>query len=169
MNFLERVWPGLWRDVVLNTVIASPAVPPRLRSVLLRRYGMDIGKRAYISPTVWFGSRRVSIGDGSFINYGCRFNTSSPITIGARCDIGTDVSFVTDSHEIRDHQRRAGANTSQPIFVGDGVWIGARAVILPGVKIGDGAVIAAGAVVTKDCTSDGLYGGVPARRLRVLD
>jgi acetyltransferase-like isoleucine patch superfamily enzyme len=110
----------------------------------------------------------VSVGAGSFVNYGCRFNTSSPVVIGERCNIGMDVAFVTDTHEPGTHGRRAGANTSAPIFVGDGVWIGARATVLPGVTIHDGAIIAAGAVVTKDCVADGLYGGVPATQIRQL-
>ncbi|WP_308493924.1 acyltransferase [Microbacterium terrisoli] len=74
--------------------------------------------------------------------------------------------FVTATHVVGDATRRAAAATSAPIVVGDGVWIGARAIILPGVSIGDGCVIAAGAVVARDCEPHGLYGGVPAMRIR---
>ena len=64
---------------------------------------------------------------------------------------------------------RAGEHRNLPIEIGAGVWIGARAVILPGVKVGDGAVIAAGAVVTKDVAANTLVVGVPARVLRELE
>ncbi|WP_425269614.1 DapH/DapD/GlmU-related protein [Gordonia alkanivorans] len=80
-----------------------------------------------------------------------------------------DVLFVTDTHELGPHSRRAGENKSAPIKVGNGVWIGARAVILPGISIGDGVVIASGAVVAADCENDGLYAGVPARRIKTIE
>ncbi|GAA3763606.1 hypothetical protein GCM10022240_14970 [Microbacterium kribbense] len=63
---------------------------------------------------------------------------------------------------------RAGESTSLPIYVGNGVWIGAAALILPGAVIGSGTVIAAGAVVTGRCDENSLYGGVPARKIRDL-
>ncbi|MGY1671003.1 acyltransferase [Geodermatophilus sp. SYSU D00710] len=159
---ITRDWPGLGRDIVLNRLLASPLVPVPLRWRLLRAYGLEIAK-SRISPDVWIGSSRLSVGEGTFINTGCFFNTSAPITIGARCNIAMQVLFTTSSHEPGDRSRRAGLNTAQPIVVGDGTWIGARATILPGVTIGEGCVIAAGAVVTEDCEPHALYGGVPAR------
>ena len=163
----SRLWPGLSRDL-LNLIVGSPLIPRPLRWRALKGLGMDIAP-SRVSPTVWFGSfRRMSIGRDTFINYRCTFNTSAPIAIGARCDIGMQVTFVTSTHEIGPAIRRAGAPRAEPISLGDGVWIGAGAVILPGVTIGDGVVIAAGAVVVGDCEPNGIYGGVPARRLRDL-
>ena len=65
--------------------------------------------------------------------------------------------------------RRCGDISFLPVSIGDGVWIGAGATVLAGVSIGDGCVIAAGAVVATDCEPNGLYGGIPARRIRDLD
>lgn len=76
--------------------------------------------------------------------------------------------FITNSHEMGPSSKRAGKDVEQPIVVGDGVMIGARAVIMGGVRIGAGCVIGAGAVVTKDTEPDGLYVGAPARRARDL-
>ncbi|WP_369075807.1 DapH/DapD/GlmU-related protein [Rhodococcus pyridinivorans] len=163
----RRLWPGTGRDIFYNVVVASSLIPRPARWLLLRALGFDIGQ-SVISPGVWFGSRKISIGAGTFINYGCRFNTSASIVIGKNCDLGMDVLFVTSSHEIGPPERRAGAATSSPISVGDGVWIGARAVLLPGVHIGNGAVIAAGSVVTRDVAENTLVGGVPARKIREL-
>ena len=168
MNRVSRLWPGLHRDIVLNRLIASIFCPKPLRWRALRAYGLDV-QPCSISPGVWFGSSRVAIGRHSFINIGCVFNTSAPVSIGARCDIAMQVLFATSSHEIGGHTRRAGEPTAAPITVHDGCWIGARSVILPGVTIGEGAVIAAGSVVTRDCDADSLYGGVPARKLKQLD
>lgn len=167
MNKLRRLWPHLWRDIVLNTVFASPIIPRPLRWRLLKAYGMDISQ-SVISPRIWFGSSRISIGRNTFVNYGCMFNTSAPIVIGSNCDIAMQVTFVTSSHEIGGHERRAGLPKSASITVGNGVWIGARALILPGVTIGDGAVIAAGSVVAEDCKPNTIYAGVPAREIRPL-
>ncbi|MFJ5963055.1 DapH/DapD/GlmU-related protein [Pseudarthrobacter oxydans] len=167
MGTFAKLWPGLGRDLILNTVIASSAFPRPLRWGALRAYGLKVEK-SRISPGVWFGSHRVTIGAGTFINYGCMFNTSAPVTIGRNCDIGMRVTFVTSSHRIGSRERRAGAATSAPITVGDGVWIGAAAVVLPGVTIGEGVIVAAGAVVTSDCAPNGVYAGVPARRVKEL-
>lgn len=167
VKVLSKIWPGAGRDIVLNAIIASSLMPLALRWRALRAYGLDVAK-CRISPKVWFGSSRVSIGRGTFINYGCMFNTSAPIVIGMNCDIGMNVVFVTSSHVIGPPDRRAGAATTAPISVGSGTWIGANSVVLPGVTIGAGCVIAAGAVVTKDCDAHGLYAGVPAKKLRSL-
>jgi acetyltransferase-like isoleucine patch superfamily enzyme len=78
------------------------------------------------------------------------------------------VMLVTSSHAVGPCERRAGPLKPAPITVGDGCWIGAGAVLLPGVTVHDGCVIASGAVVTGDCAADGLYAGVPARRVRDL-
>ncbi|MFE7416410.1 acyltransferase [Rhodococcus sp. NPDC057529] len=126
-------------------------------------------EKCRISPGVWFGSKRVSIGANTFINYGCMFNTSAPVSIGRNCDVGMGVLFVTSTHELGDPQKRAGRALVKPVSIGDGVWIGARAVILPGVRIASGSVIAAGAIVTDDIEANAMYAGTPARKIRDLD
>lgn len=152
-----------------TTLINSRAFPRALRSRAFRVLGHDVHTSALINPNVFLGARTgLRIGAKTFVNYGCFFDLAAPTHIGDRCDIGYEVMFVTASHEVGPGERRAGKHNPQPIRVGDGVWIGARATILPGVTIGDGCVIAAGAVVTKDCAPHGLYGGVPAARLRPL-
>jgi maltose O-acetyltransferase len=163
---LRKMWPGLGRDVI-NAVIGSPLMPRPFRWRALRVLGMKV-ERSRISPDVWFGSNQITIGEGTFINYRCMFNTSAPVTVGRNCDIGMRVTFVTSSHEKGESERRAGAPTANPICIGDGVWIGAGSLILPGVTVGDGAIIAAGAVVAHDCAPDGIYAGVPARRVKDL-
>ncbi|WP_442972205.1 DapH/DapD/GlmU-related protein [Rhodococcus sp. WAY2] len=78
------------------------------------------------------------------------------------------VLFVTSSHELDGSQRRAGQPYAEEIIIGDGVWIGARATILPGARIGNGVMIAAGAVVRGNIESDAIYAGVPARLIKKL-
>lgn len=79
-----------------------------------------------------------------------------------------DVLFCVSSHEIGASTGRAGKDVKKGIKIGNGCWIGARVTILPGVEIKEGCVIASGAVVTSVCEPNGLYGGVPARRIKNL-
>ena len=168
MTSLVRSVAKEWsRDLVLNVAISSPLLPSRVRWLALRGAGFDVAK-SRIMPRGFFGGPNVRIGRGAFINYECFFDTYGHIDIGAYTYIGMRVTFVSSSHEVGPSSRRAGANKSAPIVVGAGCWIGASSTILPGVTIGEGTIIAAGAVVTKDCDPNSLYAGVPARKVRAL-
>ncbi|GAA3333238.1 acyltransferase [Curtobacterium albidum] len=156
------------RDVVLNGFARSSLLPRSFRWRFLRLVGLDIRKWVSVAPGCWFGGRDVAIGGGTTVNYGCVFDNSARITIEEDCDVGHAVMFITSTHLPGDISRRAGAAASSPIAIGRGTWIGARATILPGVTVGEGCVIAAGAVVSSDCAPHGLYAGVPAVRKRDL-
>ena len=156
---------------------AADRLPPYtagwLRVGLLRAGGIEIGARSMVGGRIRVAggpdpASRVRIGADCFINDGCRFDTSAPITIDDGAYLGHDVAVLTSTHELGPPDRRAGAFTSAPIHIGRGVWIGARAVLLPGVSIGDGAVVAAGAVVTHSVAANVVVGGVPARQVRTI-
>ena len=93
--------------------------------------------------------------------------SAAKITIGTKVAISREAFICTASHDITKANRPL---VTAPITIGDGVWIGARAIILPGVRIGEGAVVAAGAVVTKDVEPWAVVGGNPAKfiKMRVL-
>jgi maltose O-acetyltransferase len=103
---------------------------------------------------------RVSIGEGSVINRGCLLYTTGGLQIGRQVSVSSGVWLVTGSHDINAPDFRA---EFRPIVIEDFVWIGARATILPGLRIGEGAVVMAGAVVTRDVAPYTIVGGVPAR------
>jgi len=142
--------------------------PRVLRLAILRLAGVKIA-RVHIRPGVIFTTRQVRIGTGSFINRNCYFDSKAWVTIGERVQVGHGAVFCTSTHEIGDAYCRAGATLALPIEVRDGTWIGARSLLLPGVVVGEGCIVASGAVVTRDCAPNGLYAGVPARRVRELD
>lgn len=168
MSRLHSWWPGLWRNIVLNSIISSSLVPVPLRWRMLRAYGADV-RPCRISPGVWIGSRRLTIGEGAYINTACMLSTHAPITIGRRAYLAMGVTVSTSTHEIGPAAARAGKLVTAPVTIGDGCWIGANVTILPGVTIGAGTIIASGAVVTADCAPNSLYAGVPAVHKRVLD
>jgi maltose O-acetyltransferase len=127
-----------------------------------------LARTADVSANCFFGSADVAIGERSYLNQRVYIEASARVEIGEDVAIGPDVMLVTSTHRLGDSQRRWGALEAQPIVIGDGCWLGARVTVLPGVTIGHGCIIAAGAVVASDCGSDGLYGGTPARLKRDL-
>jgi maltose O-acetyltransferase len=92
----------------------------------------------------------------------------APVSIGSNVFLAHDVALLTNTHEMGPSAQRAARTIGEPIVIEDGCWLGARVTVLPGVTIGRGCVIAAGALVTADCEADGLYLGIPARRVRTL-
>jgi maltose O-acetyltransferase len=152
---------------MLRRIACQWWVPRTVRWALLRVSGLKLDTRA-IAPGSVFTGPDVAVGRGSYVNTGCLFDSSAPISIGRRVQVGMGVMLITSTHELGDSQERAGELTARPITIGDGSWIGARASILPGVTVGSGCVVAAGAVVTKDCEPGKLYAGVPAKPVRDL-
>ncbi|MBK8988842.1 MAG: acyltransferase [Chloroflexi bacterium] len=141
---------------------------------LLRLFGFRVGRSGILMgmPTIaGVGNvyEKLHIGDSCLFNVGCHFDLAAPITIGHNVGVGHQVLFLTGSHEIDDSKRRVGPLMTSPVVIHDGAWLGARCIILPGVTIGKGAVVAAGAVVTKDVPANTLVAGVPAQIIRELD
>lgn len=160
------------RDAYLNGFSASYLVPSVLRTPLLRAYGLDI-RNYHVQAGCFFGGPNITIGRGAFVNYGTFFDNSAPIVIGEGASIGPQCMFITQSHTIGETAesrtvRTADTTVLGAIEVGRNAWLGARVLVLPGVTIGEGSVVAAGAVVTTDCAPNGLYAGVPATRVREL-
>lgn len=112
---------------------------------------------------------QIRIGTGTFLNVDTAFTcVYDEVRIGARVQIGPRVSFETMGHGLDYVPGKGRGRTSAPIVVEDEVWIGANVVILPGVTVGRGAVVAAGAIVNRDVAPYSLVGGVPARLIRTL-
>jgi len=114
--------------------------------------------------------KSIEIGNRTFIGTGCEFNIMGSIAIGEDCLIASGCRFVDHDHgTARGTLMRIQRCNCRPIEIGNNVWIGANAVVLQGVHIGDGAVIAAGAVVRNSVAANTIVGGVPARLLRDLN
>jgi maltose O-acetyltransferase len=156
------------KDIFLNKFCGGYILPERIRRTLYRLFAMEIGK-ARIRPNCFFEGNsldKIKIGDGVFINYDCFFSCNAELIIENNCTVSFGVTFCTSTHELGNEKQRAGKSIGLPIHIGSGVWIGARATILPGVTIGNGCVIAAGAIVQKNCLPNRLYAGVPAVEIK---
>jgi acetyltransferase-like isoleucine patch superfamily enzyme len=139
---------------------------------VLNQGQLIIGSRvqilAHYAPSVLvvFPGGRLEIGDGTMLNYGADVAATKSVTIGRDCLIGTHVIIL--DNDFHDPLNKRDRPEARPVSVGDRVWIGNRVIILPGVTIGDDAVVGAGAVVTSDVPSRSVVAGNPARVIREL-
>ena len=123
--------------------------------------GVKIGKGAHLHMgTQFFNPANVSIGDGTIVGQNAFLDGRDKLKIGKHVDIASDVMIYNSEHDLNATDFVA---IQESVEIGDYVFIGPRSIILPGVKIGRGAVVAAGAVVTKDVDDFAIVGGVPAK------
>jgi maltose O-acetyltransferase len=140
------------------------------RAVLLRELLGRVGADAWIEPPFFcdYGTNLL-LGDRFYANTGCIVLDSAPVTIGDRVLLGPAVQLIAVTHPVEAEPRARGLEYAEPIVVGDDVWLGGGAIVLPGVTIGDRAVVGAGSVVTRDVRADTVVAGNPARVIRTLE
>lgn len=140
----------------------------RLRVALFRACGVSIGAHSWICGGGCIPIGALVVGSNCYINRGCYIDLTGSITLGNNVVLGHGVTLITARHAIGSASRRAGAVGPTEISIGSGSWLGSNTTVLPGVKIGAGCIIAAGAVVTNDLPDNTLSAGVPARIIREL-
>lgn len=149
---------------------ASPAADPAGRRAILTELLGGIGDGSDVRPPMYCDyGMYISIGAGTFANFGVTFLDVAPIRIGNDVQIGPYVQFLTATHPLEPALRRDKWESAKPITIADNVWVGAGAIILPGVTIGENTVVGAGAIVTKDLPANVVAVGNPARIIRQLD
>lgn len=160
-------------DIVSACLVAiqgAPWIPNRCRKRILTLTGSRFGKLTYIDSRLEIRGARLFLGQNVYINKHLHVDGEGEVRMGDNIQIGPNCTFITAHHDIMpDNQCRASPQTRPTtITIGDGCWIGAGVIILPGVNIAGGCVIGAGAVVTKDTEANGVYMGVPAKRIKEL-
>ena len=139
------------------------------RERILRQIFGKLGKDPYVEPTVFFGfGKNVEAGDRFFANNNCVFMDPGKITFGDDVMIGPQCGFYTALHPLDPALRATGVESAKPIRVGNNVWFGGGVIVLPGVTIGDNAVIGAGSVVTHDIPANVLAYGNPCQIQRTI-
>ena len=141
--------------------------PEEIRSLLSELWGIDVPESVGMFPPFYtdFG-KNTTVGERTFINAGCKFQDQGGTYIGNDCLLGHNATLCTINH-AQDPDRR-GDMEFHPIHIEDKVWLGANVTILPGVTIGEGAIVAAGAVVTKDVPPRTIVGGIPAKIIKKI-
>ncbi len=163
-----KITEGVGVTMKLSAELNQSTNPDAVRQIL----GEIIGKKVDNTTTLFipfhtnFG-RFINIGRNVFINHGCSFLDLGGITIEDDVLIGPNVQLITENHPIKPSERKA--LDLKSILIKRNVWIGAGAIILPGVTVGENSVVAAGLVVTKDVPMNTVVGGVPARVIKELE
>lgn len=183
MDDLELMTAGAWLrattpqigEALLRTreeIFRLNALPPSAaaeRDAILRRLLGRLGTHySILSPFYCDFGTQISIGDHFYANFNLTILDEAPVTIGNHVFIGPDVGIYTVRHALLTDQRNAGIMQSLPVTIHDNVWIGGHATLLPGVTIGQGAVIGAGSVVTHDIPPQVVAAGNPCRVLHPI-
>jgi maltose O-acetyltransferase len=156
-------------QAILARFNATSADADAERRTLLTELFERIGQGTVLKPTLRcdYGFN-IAIGDRTFINYDCLLLDCNRITIGDEVQIAPGVHIYTATHPIDAKARRSGIESALPVVIGDGVWLGGRAVVCPGVTIGANTVVGAGSVVTRDLPANAVAVGNPCRVIRQL-
>ncbi len=139
-------------------------------TTLLSELVGHLGEAAIVKPSLRCDyGYDIAIGARSFINYDCVLLDCNVITIGKEVQIAPGIHIYTATHPLDALTRRAGLESAKPVVIGDGVWLGGRSIVCPGVTIGENTVVGAGSVVTKDLPANVLAMGSPCRVVRGVE
>lgn len=157
------------RDLCRDLNATREAQQAERRRILRALFGAG-GEDVWMQPPFYcdYGTN-ILLGKRVFFNFNCVVLDVAPVTIGSFVLFGPAVQLYTATHPLSAAERRKGLEGGKPIWIEDDVWVGGGAIVLPGVRIGRGAVIGAGSVVTKDVPAGVFAGGNPCRVLRELD
>jgi acetyltransferase-like isoleucine patch superfamily enzyme len=134
-----------------------------VRIIAYKLAGVKIGRKAHVHIGAnFYDPSGIEIGEGSIVGRNIFLDGRDKLKIGSHVDIASDVMIYNSEHDLETEDFAA---IVAPVEIGDYVFIGPRAIILPGIKIGKGAVVAAGAVVTKDVNDFEIVGGIPAKAI----
>ena len=163
-----KVWEVVTRTIKLSAELNASTDVDQIRKRLSEIIGTQLDERTTVfAPFYTNFGRFTQIGKNVFINHACSFLDMGGITIEDEVLLGPKVNLITENHPLDPTDRKA--LVCKPILIKRNAWIGAAATILPGVTIGENAVVAAGAVVAKDVPANTIVGGVPAKFIKTID
>lgn len=140
------------------------------RTEILKELFGSTGEKIFVEPELRCDyGYNIHLGENFYANFNCTFLDVCEIRIRDNCLIGPGVHIYTATHPLSPHIRVSGLEYGMPVNIGNNVWIGGRAVINPGVNIGDNAVVAAGTIVTQNVPANVVVGGNPAMIIKQID
>lgn len=160
----EKLFRKGWQRYMLFQISLVPS--HHLRRFVYRALGAEIGKNVVFHfKTEIRGIHKLKIGKGTIVGDNALLAAQRGLTIGENVNISSNVSIYSGAHDHRDPYFCSTPQTTRPITIGNRVWLGSNAIILTGVNIGEGAVVCAGCVVTKDVEPYAVVAGIPARKV----
>lgn len=161
MKILKKKIRWLLSGMMMLSLLFIQHIPLQcIRNLYYKLLGLKKGKGTVIHGSYLVSPWNIKIGEGSIIGIGSILDGRGNLEIGSNVNLSREVCIYTSSHDVNSPDF---SGYKKPVIIEDYAWICTRAIILPGVKIGKGAVVAAGAVVTKDVEEYTVVGGVPAR------
>ncbi|CAN5830411.1 sugar O-acetyltransferase [soil metagenome] len=165
---MPEMWEIVQRTIELSAALNASVSVDQIRERLSEITGKEIDKSSMVFVPFYtnFG-RHINIGKRVFINHACSFLDLGGITIEDDVQVGPRVNLITENHPLDPSNRKS--LDLKSILIKRNAWIGAAATILPGITIGENAVVAAGAVVNKDVPDNTIVAGIPAKIIRTIE
>ena len=184
MNEREKMLLGKWYDATDQELVKQrlnakdlcfelnqirPSNLEKRNSIINKLLGYQPDNLELLSPFTCDYGNNIVLGKNVFINSNCYFMDGAKITVGDNVFIGPSCGFYTANHPLDYQTRNQGIEQALPILIGNNVWLGGNVIVLPGVKIGDGCVIGAGSVVTKDIEANSVATGIPCNVIKKIE
>ena len=184
MNEREKMLLGKWYDATDQELVKQrlnakdlcfelnqirPSNLEKRNSIINKLLGYQPDNLELLSPFTCDYGNNIVLGKNVFINSNCYFMDGAKITVGDNVFIGPSCGFYTANHPLDYQTRNQGIEQALPISIGNNVWLGGNVIVLPGVKIGDGCVIGAGSVVTKDIEANSVATGIPCNVIKKIE
>lgn len=183
MKEKEKILLGKWYDATDQELVKQrlnakdlcfelnqikPSNLEKRNSIINKLLGYQPDNLELLSPFTCDYGNNIVLGKNVFINSNCYFMDGAKITVGDNVFIGPSCGFYTANHPLDYQTRNQGIEQALPILIGNNVWLGGNVIVLPGVEIGDGCVIGAGSVVTKDIEANSIATGVPCKVIKKI-
>ena len=156
------------KDLCFELNQIKPSNLEKRNSIINKLFGYQPDNLELLSPFTCDYGNNIVLGKNVFINSNCYFMDGAKITVGDNVFIGPSCGFYTANHPLDYQTRNQGIEQALPILIGNNVWLGGNVIVLPGVEIGDGCVIGAGSVVTKDIEANSIATGVPCKVIKKI-
>ena len=157
------------KDLCFELNQIKPSNLEKRNSIINKLLGYQPDNLELLSPFTCDYGNNIVLGKNVFINSNCYFMDGAKITVGDNVFIGPSCGFYTANHPLDYQTRNQGIEQALPILIGNNVWLGGNVIVLPGVKIGDGCVIGAGSVVTKDIEANSVATGIPCNVIKKIE
>lgn len=159
-----------WLEMQYDFNLTRPSEQDKRDALMKKMFG-SIGEGCYVEPPLHanWGGKNIFLGNNVYVNFNLTVVDDGNVYVGDKVLFGPNVTIATANHPIESSLRARGLQYNKDVHIGNNVWVGAGAIIVPGITIGDNSVIGAGSIVTKDIPANVIALGNPCRVLRSIN